>query len=151
MPSTSCIFSTVPRITSQFCFPRNSEVPMSQSSVSASPRLAVNVVLVGDGKMGGALLEGWIGLGVDPAGMTVIEPQPSPQIAALAGRGLRLNPGAPSVAADAVVIAVKPQTAPEALAEIGGLVAAGTVVISIMAGRTLGFLAEALPAGAAIV
>jgi pyrroline-5-carboxylate reductase len=124
---------------------------MSQSSVSASPRLAVNVVLVGAGKMGGALLEGWIGLGVDPAGMTVIEPQPSPQIAALAGRGLRLNPGAPSVAADAVVIAVKPQTAPEALAEIGGLVAAGTVVISIMAGRTLGFLADALPAGAAIV
>jgi pyrroline-5-carboxylate reductase len=124
---------------------------MSKSSVTASPNLAVNIILVGAGKMGGALLEGWIGLGVDPAGVTVIEPQPSPQIAALAARGLRLNPDAPSVAADAVVIAVKPQTAPEALAEIGGLVAPGAVVISIMAGRTLGFLAEALPAGTAIV
>jgi pyrroline-5-carboxylate reductase len=101
--------------------------------------------------MGGALLEGWIGLGVDPARMTVIEPQPSPQIAALAARGLRLNPGAPSAGADAVVIAVKPQTAPEALAEISALVAPGAVVISIMAGRTLGFLADALPAGTAIV
>jgi len=125
--------------------------PMSKSSVSSAPSLAINIVLVGAGKMGGALLEGWIGLGVDPAGMTVIEPQPSPQIAALAARGLRLNPGAPSVRADAVVIAVKPQTAPEALAGIGGLVAPGAVVISIMAGRTLGFLAGALPAGTAIV
>jgi pyrroline-5-carboxylate reductase len=124
---------------------------MSISAAPGSPSHAINIVLVGAGKMGGALLEGWIGLGVDPAGVTVIEPQPSPQIAALAARGLRLNPGASSVPADAVVIAVKPQTAPEALAEIGGHVAPGAVVISIMAGRTLGFLADALPAGAAIV
>jgi pyrroline-5-carboxylate reductase len=51
----------------------------------------------------------------------------------------------------ALVIAVKPQTAPEALAEISGLVAAGAIVVSIMAGRTLGFLSAALPAGTAIV
>jgi pyrroline-5-carboxylate reductase len=124
---------------------------MSISPAPAPPSHAINIVLVGAGKMGGALLEGWIGLGIDPAGVTVIEPQPSPQIAALAGRGLRLNPGASAVRADAVVIAVKPQTAPEALAGIGGLVAPGAVVISIMAGRTLGFLADALPTGAAIV
>ncbi len=123
---------------------------MSISPAPGSPSHAINIVLVGAGKMGGALLEGWIGLGVDLAGVTVIEPQPSPQIAALAARGLRLNPGA-SLRADAVVIAVKPQTAPEALAGIGGLVAPGAVVISIMAGRTLAFLADALPAGAAIV
>jgi pyrroline-5-carboxylate reductase len=121
------------------------------NSPTSRASIAVNVILVGAGKMGGALLDGWIGLGVDPAGITVIEPQPSPQIAALTARGVRLNPGAPSVRADAVVIAVKPQTAPEVLAQIGGLVAPGTVVISIMAGRTLGFLAGALRAGAAIV
>jgi pyrroline-5-carboxylate reductase len=120
-------------------------------SISAAPSTAINVVLVGAGKMGGALLEGWIGLGVDPAAMTVIEPQPTPQVAALAARGLRLNPGGATGRADAVVIAVKPQTAPEALAEIGALVAPGAVVVSIMAGRTLGFLADALPAGTAIV
>jgi pyrroline-5-carboxylate reductase len=118
-------------------------------SISTAP--AIDVVLVGAGKMGGALLEGWIGLGVDPAAMTVIEPQPSPQVAALAARGLRLNPGGATGRADAVVIAVKPQTAPEALAEIGALVAPGAVVVSIMAGRTLGFLADALPKGTAIV
>jgi pyrroline-5-carboxylate reductase len=120
-------------------------------SISTAPSPAINVVLVGAGKMGGALLEGWIGLGVDPAAMTVIEPQPSPQVAALAARGLRLNPSGSAGRADAVVIAVKPQTAPQALAEIGALVAPGAVVVSIMAGRTLGFLADALPAGTAIV
>src|ERR1700682_5395948 len=103
---------------------------MSISAAPGSPSHAINIVLVGAGKMGGALLEGWIGLGVDPAGMTVVEPQPSPQIAALTARGLPLNPRAPSVRPDAVVIAVKPQTAPEALAGIGGLVAPGAVVIS---------------------
>jgi pyrroline-5-carboxylate reductase len=124
---------------------------MSTPPPSAAPSPAINVVLVGAGKMGGALLEGWIGLGVDPPAVTVIEPQPSPQIAALASRGLRLNPDAPSAKADAVVIAVKPQSAPEALADIGGHVARGSVVISIMAGRTLAFLADALPKDTAIV
>jgi pyrroline-5-carboxylate reductase len=124
---------------------------MKTSTAPGVPSSAINVVLVGAGKMGGALLEGWIGLGVDPAAMTVIEPQPSPQVAALAARGLRLNPGGATGRADAVVIAVKPQTAPEALAEIGALVAPGAVVVSIMAGRTLAFLADALPEGTAIV
>jgi pyrroline-5-carboxylate reductase len=124
---------------------------MSRSPASPSPSLAINIVLVGAGKMGSALLEGWIGLGVDPAAVTVIEPQPSPQIAALVTRGLRLNPGAPGAGADAVVIAVKPQTASEALPTISGHVAPNSVVISIMAGRPLAFLADALPSGAAIV
>jgi pyrroline-5-carboxylate reductase len=124
---------------------------MSKSPVPPSPNLAISIVLVGAGKMGGALLEGWIGLGVDPARVTVVEPQPSPQVAALAERGLRLNPAASSAPADAVVIAVKPQTAPEALAGIRGLVPPGAVVISIMAGRTLGFLADALPEATALV
>src|SRR5208283_4802836 len=48
-------------------------------------------------------------------------PQPSPQVAALVARGLRLNPSGAAGRADAVVIAVKPQTAPQALAEIGAL------------------------------
>jgi pyrroline-5-carboxylate reductase len=124
---------------------------MSTSSVPPSPSLAISILLVGAGKMGGALLEGWIGLGVDPAWVTVVEPQPSPQVAALMERGLRLNPAASASRADAVVIAVKPQTAPEVLAAIRGFVPPGAVVISIMAGRTLGFLADALPQGTAVV
>jgi pyrroline-5-carboxylate reductase len=121
------------------------------SSPVAPPTFAANIVLVGAGKMGSALLEGWRGLGVNPAGVTVIEPQPTAEIAALTARGLHLNPTGPPSPVDAVVIAVKPQTAPEALVDIAKRIAPGAVVISIMAGRTLGFLAAALPADAAIV
>jgi pyrroline-5-carboxylate reductase len=121
------------------------------SSPVAPPNFAANVVLVGAGKMGSALLEGWLGLGVDPAGVTVIEPQPTAEIAALAARGLHLNPTTSPARTDAVVIAVKPQTAPEALVDIANRIAPGAVVISIMAGRPLGFLEVALPADTAIV
>jgi pyrroline-5-carboxylate reductase len=121
------------------------------SNPAATPTLAADIVLVGAGKMGSALLEGWLALGVDPVGVTVIEPQPAPEITALAARGLRLNPTALPSRTDAVVIAVKPQTAPEALAGIAGHIAPGAVVISIMAGRTLAFLEAVLPAGTAIV
>jgi pyrroline-5-carboxylate reductase len=121
------------------------------SNPAATPTFAANIVLVGAGKMGSALLEGWLALGVDPVGVTVIEPQPAPEITALAARGVRLNPTALPSRTDAVVIAVKPQTAPEALAGIAGHIAPGAVVISIMAGRTLAFLEAVLPAGTAIV
>ena len=47
--------------------------------------------------------------------------------------------------AAAMVIAVKPQTAPEALPPLAPLVGPKTVVVSIMAGRTLGFLEKHLP------
>ncbi|HYA07918.1 MAG TPA: pyrroline-5-carboxylate reductase [Xanthobacteraceae bacterium] len=110
------------------------------------------VVLVGAGKMGGALLEGWLRLGLDPIKVAVLEPQPSPQIAALAARGLRLNPDPQTLtAAAAIVIAVKPQTAAEAIPAAVPLVAASTVVVSIMAGRTLRFLGAALPRPCALV
>ena len=46
---------------------------------------------------------------------------------------------------------MKPQIAPEALPPLAAYVGKATLVLSIMAGRTLGFLESALPAGAAIV
>ncbi|HEX3937966.1 MAG TPA: pyrroline-5-carboxylate reductase [Xanthobacteraceae bacterium] len=105
------------------------------------------LVLVGAGKMGGALLEGWLRLGLDPNALVVLEPQPSAEIAALTRRGLRLNPDAPALRGSdpaAIVIAIKPQAAAAVLPAIAPLVAAATVVVSIMAGRTLDFLAGVL-------
>ena len=49
-------------------------------------------MLVGAGKMGGAMLEGWLALGLDPSKIAIIEPQPAADIAALAARGVRINP-----------------------------------------------------------
>ncbi|MBX6425683.1 MAG: pyrroline-5-carboxylate reductase [Variibacter sp.] len=110
------------------------------------------LVLVGAGKMGSAMLQGWLGLGLDPARVVVIEPQPSPEIAALSARGLQLNPAIEGQAtATVIVLAIKPQIAPEVVPGLAPLVGEETLVVSIMAGRTLRFLAEALPAGAAAV
>jgi pyrroline-5-carboxylate reductase len=108
--------------------------------------LSHTILLAGAGKMGGALLQGWLALGLSPEKVAVIEPLPSPELAALSKQGLRLNPPHDVVGAvAAVVVAVKPQIAPEVLAELAPFVGAGTVVVSIMAGRTLGFLADSLP------
>jgi pyrroline-5-carboxylate reductase len=111
-----------------------------------------SLVLVGAGKMGGALLEGWLRLGLAPERVAVLEPQPSPQISALTGRGLRLNPD-PKTLADvtAVVIALKPQVAAEVVPTLAPLVSGSTAVVSIMAGRTLQFLAGALARPCALV
>jgi pyrroline-5-carboxylate reductase len=110
------------------------------------------LVLVGAGKMGAAMLEGWLALGLDPASVVAIEPQPAPELAALADRGLRLNPPTSAVGkASAIVIAVKPQVAPDVVPTLPPLLDSDTVVLSIMAGRTLGFLEQALSPNAAIV
>jgi pyrroline-5-carboxylate reductase len=109
------------------------------------------ILLVGAGKMGSALLEGWLSLGLAPNRVAVIEPQPSSELAALAGQGLRLNP-APVAAREiaAVMLAVKPQVAPEVMPTVVPFVGTGTVVVSIMAGRTLRFLEASLPSAALV-
>ncbi len=110
------------------------------------------LVLVGAGKMGGALLEGWLRFGLDPHKLAVIEPSPSPQISALAARGVAINPDVRTLGqAAAVVIAVKPQIAAQAMPALEPIIAASTVAVSIMAGKTLQFLAAALPARCALV
>jgi len=117
-------------------------------SAQALANLTGTILLVGAGKMGGAMLEGWLALGVEPRRVAVLEPQPTPEIAVLAGRGVTLNPAPAAVAA--VVVAVKPQAAPEVLPSLRPYLGAATVVVSIMAGRTLEFLAQAFPRAALV-
>jgi pyrroline-5-carboxylate reductase len=114
--------------------------------------LAGTIVLVGAGKMGSAMLDGWLGLGLAPARVAVIEPEPSPEIAALAARGLKLNPDRHAVRDPAViVIAVKPQVAGEVVPATASWVGPSSVVVSIMAGQRLASLERALPGGTAVV
>jgi pyrroline-5-carboxylate reductase len=105
---------------------------------------AGQLVLVGAGRMGGAMLEAWVGLGVDPARLTVLEPNPSPELRKLVSRGLQLNPDAPRPAG-VLLLAVKPQIADEVMARLAPWVGPATLVISIMAGRALDGLARAFP------
>ena len=119
--------------------------------MSSLSHISGRVLLIGAGKMGGAMLEGWLELGLTPAGVAVIDPGPPPEVAAmLEKRGVALNPSdghAPAV----MLLAVKPQVAPDVLAKVAGLAGPGTVVVSVMAGRTLAFLEAAFPPGTAIV
>ncbi len=109
------------------------------------------LLLVGAGKMGGAMLEGWLALGMAAKSIAVIEPQPAGDIAALTSRGLRLNPTAGDIGeVSALVIAIKPQMAPDVMPSLNRYVGASTAVVSIMAGRTLSFLEQALPPAAVI-
>jgi pyrroline-5-carboxylate reductase len=110
------------------------------------------IVLAGAGKMGGALLDGWLRAGLDPAKVAVIEPRPAPEISALAARGMRLNPATAALSnVTAIVIAVKPQTADQAMPAIAPMVGPSTLVVSIMAGRTLQFLSRSLKDAGAFV
>jgi pyrroline-5-carboxylate reductase len=109
------------------------------------------LVLAGAGKMGSAMLDGWVARGLDPAAVVVLEPQPSLQVARYGSLGLRLNPRDAAIRADAIIIAVKPQVAPDVLPGLSRLINPTTVVVSIMAGRSLAFLQSALPPATAIV
>ncbi len=65
---------------------------------------------------------------------------------------MQLNPNPRALTnVAAIVLAVKPQVAPQAIPPLAPLVSPATLVVSIMAGRTLKFLADALPKPCAIV
>lgn len=109
------------------------------------------LVLIGAGKMGSALLRGWLADGLDPGAVTVVDPQPSPEIALLcAERGLRLNP-TDAAPAGALVLGIKPQVLDEAAAALGAWIGPDTLVLSILAGKTLADLKRRLPGARALV
>ena len=110
-----------------------------------------SLLLVGAGKMGGAMLDGWLARGLNPKKVAVIEPLPATLVKRLTRRGLKLNPKGKPAQAAAIVIAVKPQTAPAAVPPLRSHVGKSTLVLSIMAGRTISFLEKHLPPGTAIV
>jgi pyrroline-5-carboxylate reductase len=101
------------------------------------------IVLAGAGKMGGAMLSGWLARGLDPRIVGVIEPHPSDEISALAAKGVRLNPTPKEVGAVAsLVVALKPQMFREAGPMLQRYAGSSTLVVSIMAGTTIASLEE---------
>ena len=106
------------------------------------------IALAGAGKMGGAMLTGWLAQGLDPKRVVVIEPHPTDEIKALAG--IRLNP-TPKEAGevDTLVVAVKPQSFREAGAALKAFAGSSTLVVSIMAGTPIASL-EAVVGGSVV-
>ena len=113
------------------------------------------ILLVGCGKMGGAMLRGWLDRGVDAATVSVIEPD---QAAADAVRGEHgvTTAKAPDalgadLAPDTVIFAVKPQGLGAIAPLYKGFVNPQTVFLSIAAGQTVAVFESHLGADAAIV
>ncbi|MGQ0675898.1 MAG: pyrroline-5-carboxylate reductase, partial [Rhodospirillales bacterium] len=116
------------------------------------------LLLLGCGKMGGALLKGWLDrsiAGAPERPVFVIEP---------AGESMRAFAGAanvarvaearelpPALAPEVVVLAVKPQTMDAALGALGAARPGRPLYLSIAAGKTLGYFAKRLGADAAVV
>ena len=106
-----------------------------------------SLVLVGAGKMGEALLRGWLAGGLAPQRVTIVEPKPSPAIALLAAeRGIAVNPPLAGLAAPEVLfLAIKPQTLAAAASDLAPLAGPDTLVISILAGKRIADLSARLP------
>jgi len=116
---------------------------MYPSMSSALENMKGDVVLAGAGKMGGAMLSGWLARGLDPKRVAVIEPHPSAEINALSARGVRLNPSPGDIDQVAtLVVALKPQTFRDAGATLKSFTGSSTLVVSIMAGMTIASVAE---------
>lgn len=99
------------------------------------------------------MLAGWLAQGLDPAGAAVLDPQASDEMRSLcAGRGLRLNPPPGAVAPpEALVLAVKPQALDAAAPALQPLIGPNTMLVSILAGKTIADLSARLPQARAIV
>ena len=111
-----------------------------------------SLVLVGAGKMGGAMLEGWLAMGLPEDRITVLDPLPSRDLVKLCkDREIKLNPLIARVKAPQVlVLAIKPQMLDAAARELQLLVASDTLILSVLAGKTVANIATRLSSARAI-
>jgi pyrroline-5-carboxylate reductase len=117
------------------------------------PKLAGTLVLVGAGKMGGAMLEGWLKGGAEPSRIVALDSSPPPEVKALIERsGVRLNPDISSIRdAEVVVVAVKPQLMEDVLPGVVSLKASKPLVLSVAAGKTIASFERHFGTDAAVI
>lgn len=108
------------------------------------------LLLVGCGKMGSAMLEGWLGHGLSPHAIWVSDPNPSPWLQSLVPQGLHLNDGLPEEPA-VVLVAVKPQMMGQALPQIARYSGCDVLLLTVAAGTTIATYEQAFGHGMRIV
>jgi len=95
---------------------------------------ARGLVLLGCGKMGSAMLAGWLEAGLPASSVWVIDPKPSEWVRGIAGLHVNAElPASPAVC----LLAVKPQMMGEALPSLQGLAGGDTLFLSIAAGTPI--------------
>jgi pyrroline-5-carboxylate reductase len=112
------------------------------------------ILLVGAGKMGAAMLSGWLANGIDGPDIIVCDPHLSQDVQDLGrSRGVVLADNLSEVAVTpaVIVMAVKPQLMDDVFPPAAALAGPDTVVMSIAAGKPIAVFARELAAGTAIV
>ncbi len=127
--------------------------------------MSLTLLLAGCGKMGGALLEGWLERGIRPQDVTIVDPNTEITDRLQRDHGVMIaaSPDALSdhLAPDVVMLAVKPQMMDDVLphyARFAGQgstghdsTGQGSVFLSIAAGKTIGYFENHLGSDAAII
>jgi pyrroline-5-carboxylate reductase len=109
---------------------------------------ARGLVLLGCGKMGSAMLEGWLAEGLPAASVWVIDPHPSDWVRGIAGLHLNADlPARPAIA----LIAVKPQMMETALPRLEPMGGGGTLFLSVAAGTPIRFYEDVLGPGTPVI
>lgn len=105
------------------------------------------LVMLGCGKMGSALLSGWLEQGMDPRSVWILDPKPSEWVLSCGVRINEMLPNDPAV----VLVAVKPQMMGEALPRLQRFGAATSLFISVAAGTPISAFEEVLGRSTPIV
>lgn len=106
-----------------------------------------HILLIGAGKMGGALLSAWIHKGIPTSAITVVDPHAKHTVGNLR---VHASVDAVSTDVDCILLAVKPQSMDGVLQQLAAK-NSKALVLSIAAGKTLGYFEQHLGAGAAVV
>jgi pyrroline-5-carboxylate reductase len=116
-------------------------------------KLAGTLVLVGAGKMGGAMLEGWLKGGAEASRIVALDPSPPPEVrAVIESAGVRLNPDVWTIRdAEVVIIAVKPQLMEDVLPGVVSLKGSKPLILSVAAGKTIASFKRHFGADAAVI
>ena len=108
------------------------------------------ILLLGCGRMGSALLEGWLAAGLPASAVHVRDPKPGARLEELAAQGLTLNGDLPEAPA-LCLVAVKPQLMDAALPDVAALGGGRTLIVSIAAGTPIARFEAAFGPGTPIV
>jgi pyrroline-5-carboxylate reductase len=116
-------------------------------------KLSGTLVLIGAGKMGGAMLEGWLKAGLPPTQIVALDPNPPTEVLqVITANGIRHNPDVTSINnAEVVLVAVKPQIMDDVLAKLTSLAASKPLVLSVVAGKTIRRLTDFFGPDAAVI
>lgn len=117
--------------------------------------MGTKLLLAGCGKMGGAMLEGWLERGIQPTDVTIVEPNTdiTEQLSRDHGVNTASDVGvlSPDVEANVVMLAVKPQAMDAVVPAYARFAGADTVFLSIAAGKTIDYFEQHLGSDAAII